>query len=61
MSLEGTLVCVADSIRFSLSLLSRVLNENVLLLWVVQLNVEITENFEIKKMMQPVLNVQCRD
>jgi len=60
MSSEVTLVYVADSIRLGLSLLFVV---TVLLLWVVLLNVEITENLEIKKktMMQPVLNVQWRD
>jgi hypothetical protein len=47
MSLEGISVYVADSIRFSLSLLFRVFKVIVLLLWVVQLNLEVTENFEI--------------
>jgi len=63
MSSEGTLVYVADSIPFSLSLLFIVFKVTVLLLWVVLLNVKITENLEIKKktMMQPVLNVQWRD
>lgn len=57
------MVYVADSIPFSLSLLFIVFKVTVLLLWVVLLNVKITENLEIKKktMMQPVLNVQWRD
>jgi hypothetical protein len=47
MSLEVTLVYVADNIRFSLSLLFRVLKVIVLVLWVVQLNVQIIAKFEI--------------
>jgi len=43
------LVYVADSIPFSLSLLFIVFKVTVLLLWVVLLNVKITENLEIKK------------
>ena len=49
MSLEGKFVYVADGIQFSLSLLFRVFKVMVLLLWVVTLNVEIIENFGIKK------------
>jgi len=49
MSLKVTLVHVADSIRFNVSLLFRVFKVIVLLLGVVQLNVEITEKFEIKE------------
>jgi hypothetical protein len=47
MPLAGMLADVANSIRFSLSLLFRVFKVTVLFLWVVPLNVEITENFEI--------------
>jgi len=47
MSLEGTSVCVADSIRISLSVLLRVFKLIVLFLWVVQLSLEITENLVI--------------
>jgi hypothetical protein len=56
MSLEGTLVYIADSVRFSLSLFFIVFKVIVLLLLVVQLNVEVVENFE-KKKIQLVLNV----